>query len=448
MRVGGSPVVVARSGPAHVTAPRSRRPRKWSVASVALAVLAGCPPKGPADAGQVSLAELGPWVAAAACACILEGDGGAPYCSVADCEAAFPQLGLATLAAEVDGGFLAYDPFATAVCFAESGAFCFESALGVPASVEWILYQNCSDALTPLRDAGQSCLTGFDCTAGICFPGTGSCGGTCTPLLETGAPCTPSGVPCDPNANLSCRAGACRAGLPVVGDPCLTLADCDGASLWCNPDAGLCQAAATLGESCQVQAGPLAPPCEAPDYWCDQWTGVGTCEALSDAGGPCVPLEDGYGCVGSLTCLPSDAGPAFGICEAPAGDGGSCVAFGCADGFTCNDGACTPIPGAGAPCAAFGALTGVTVDDQCAGLLACGVYADTAASSGLSNGFCGTAACLGQPCAVGQGACVDGVCANGVCRAPALGDPCVIALDCASGDCVDGGCADPYLCSP
>jgi hypothetical protein len=100
------------------------------------AALTACSPKGPADAGQIPLAQLGSRVAAAACACIMEGDGGAPYCNLADCKAAFPQLGLATLALEVDGGFLAYDPFAAAICLAESGAFCFTSALGLPASVE------------------------------------------------------------------------------------------------------------------------------------------------------------------------------------------------------------------------------------------------------------------------------------------------------------------------
>jgi len=165
VKVGGSPAV-ARPGPAHVTAvgaasapqlpagaklalgaaplvrPRSdlvQRPRRavqWSCALAVWAALTACSPKGPADAGQIPLAQLGSRVAAAACACIMEGDGGAPYCNLADCKAAFPQLGLATLALEVDGGFLAYDPFAAAICLAESGAFCFTSALGLPASVE------------------------------------------------------------------------------------------------------------------------------------------------------------------------------------------------------------------------------------------------------------------------------------------------------------------------
>jgi len=406
---------------------------------MAVLLVAGCGgPKPGFDAGAVALGELGGRVAGAVCACLLRTDGGARYCSQADCEAAYPQLGLSTLEGEVDAGWLRYDAHAAAACLADGGPFCFPSTTGLfPPSIEAILGRACPAALTGARGAGGSCLSDFDCDAGSCFSDAGACVGACSPPLPAGVPCALAGIPCaEP---LSCLGGRC-AGPPKPGDPCHTLGqtgEC-GALLWCHLDAGVCAAWASAGQSCEWHGGALDPPC-APPAWCDQWSRPGTCRLPSDAGGPCLTLDDDGDCAAPLTCLPSDGGPGAGICGAPIHDGGACAGFGCVAGLVCTKGICAPPPGAGAACLASGGIDALA--GQCAADLVCGAYVD-------AGGFCGPAACLEHGCAIGSAACSDGVCSGGSCVAPALGMPCGADSDCASGDCVDGGCADPYACTP
>lgn len=391
------------------------------------------------DAGEVPLGELPGRIVAAACACLVGPDGGR-YCSLADCEEAFPELGLATLDAEVDGGLLAYDPHAAASCLADAGAFCFASPLFYPPSIELILEQSCPEALLARRGLGQSCLTDLDCDAGVCAPGTSGCAGSCTAPLAAGSPCAVGGVPCA--GGLSCLGGRC-AGTPNTGDPCHTLGsagECGGA-LWCNLDAGVCEVWARAGQACEWHGGALAPPCAAPN-WCSEWNQVGRCESPSDAGGPCLTLDDGNDCTPPSTCLLSDAGPGFGMCGPPVGAGGACAGFGCASGLACVKNRCIPLSSDGGclSLGAFGPLSGVAIQDQCPGSFVCGTYD--------AGDFCGAPVCLGGSCAVGAGACADGVCRGGTCGTPALGSPCRVDADCPSDDCVDGGCADPYACAP
>ncbi|MHB8417589.1 MAG: hypothetical protein ACYDCL_05910 [Myxococcales bacterium] len=413
-----------------------------SAAAAAVLALAACTCREPSpDAGSLAFSELGPEVAGAACACLLRADAGSPpYCNLADCEAAFPQLGLSTLAAEIDAGLLAYDGHAAASCLADAGAFRCPYEVLLPPSIALLLSENCPGALVASRGAGQICLTSFDCDAGVCVQDAGGCAGVCTPPLPAGAACNVAGVPCA--GTLTCLGGRC-AGPPQAGAPCRSLGesgDC-GPLLWCDLDAGACVSRASHGEICQWQGGALAPPCQAPG-WCSQWSGVGSCRLPSDAGGPCLTLDDANDCVPPLTCLPADAGPGFGVCGPRVGDGGICGGFGCETDLVCEQGRCIPPPGSGEPCFWLGVpLNGLTVLDACAGSLACGLYWD-------AGSFCGSPACLGESCATGENACADGLCAGGRCTVPALGSPCRGDLDCVTGLCLDGGCADPYACAP
>jgi hypothetical protein len=136
--------------------------------------------------------------------------------------------------------------------------------------------------------------------------------------------------------NTAC--GSCQP-LPQVGDSCLQVNDCARSGLRCAPN-NTCQPAATLGGSCDKDAGvcDVGLFCNLPRPYDG---GVGTCDALAeDAGAPCIVADGGESCDANAelacnTLLGQCAPRQYAQAGAPCGvdDGGTTI--NCLAGGSC-----------------------------------------------------------------------------------------------------------------
>lgn len=223
----------------------------------------------------------------------------------------------------------------------------------------------------------------------------------------------PRGVPADCGATV---AGAVAiGGICYIGDDCAGNGDCtkdDPAPQHPGLCPGVCQAAATLNQSCAVAE------C-ARGLKCVTLQGGPTCLARSGAGGSCP-------CLDGLWCDAHGGGP-IGRCMDPktAGACGSSplppdlTGDECAVGYACHEGQCTSIAGPGESCVGH----------------PCG------AGSTCTAGVCTPWPSVGQPCA-GTGPCAGGYCAAGTCaRYKETDEACVDHVECMHEICAGGHCA-------
>lgn len=356
------------------------------------------------------------------------------YCSASECKGDQAVLGLAAFEAELDAGWLRYDPAAAYACHVKFAAdpchFGFFS-FTVPTVAEVLVA--CPGAVTGQRSAGQSCASVADCTPDS-FCDNQQCPSTCLKWLGKGAACSvSSGALCNFHLGLNCNGGTCRGG-GAVGSPCAGPQDCSNAE--CKADAGVCVGPAALGRPCTWLGDSEEPAC-GPGLWCDNPFTTGTCVALSATSGQCFEDRD---CETGLACLPSgDAGFGFGRCGAPSGVGGPCGqgAKDCGSGLLCapSDAGnlCKPLLGPGQLCSSF--------RSDCQPSLSC-------ASFDGGADVCISRRCLGESCDDGVDVCGQTLCQSNHCVAhAALGAACTNANTCASSSCKAGVCTDP-TCSP
>lgn len=339
------------------------------------------------------------------------------YCSVADCRRDQTVLGLSAFEAELDAGWLRYDPVAMYACHrrfsSDPCGFGFFS-FTVPTVTQ--VLAACPGTVVGLRTVGQTCASIADCAAGsACVSDNRTCPGTCLAFLGRGATCVVgSGAWCDPGQGLSCSGGTCRGG-GEPGSACTAAADCKSFS--CKADAGVCMGPAKLGEACTWLGNSTAPAC-GPQLHCDDHFDVGVCTPQSAATEPCFESRD---CQSGLVCGPSgDAGFAQGRCTTPLPVNAPCgqqTLSDCATGLFCGgpSGArtCRPLLGSGEPCDTF--------------YTQCSPGLDCASPDGGVN------RCLARRCL--DEACNDGVSACGAVR-------------CQGGRCVPTPSPTDNTCSP
>lgn len=261
------------------------------------------------------------------------------------------------------------------------------------------------------------------------------------------------GGPCDGDICAEglgwCDGGTC-APLPAGGQPCQGLC---AAGLLCAPG-GVCAPPAQAGDPCTPEGLPCAPPLHCIGGTCRGPLPVGDpCEVEAECA-PGLVCAEGLCAEGPTGCEPeSPCGAAslcFGVpireCAAKLGAGTPCQSDEvCAAGTYCSDETeqCTALPGDGEPCAK-GVLCGPE--------LACAE----------DFGSCGPLPGLGAPCAFGlfgptlcaaDLGCVDGTCAP----LPGPDQPCTLDNRCddldLDGDGLGGdlGCdfrADGSFCVP
>jgi hypothetical protein len=163
-------------------------------------------------------------------------------------------------------------------------------------------------------ESGKPCESNAQCQTGICGgPGTtGSCG-RCSPVLETGAPCTPGGPPCNKSATChngaclktvrgdsgascdvgspDCKSGICDSKTHTCVDPlpagatCFSEWDCaDG--LTCSGI--VCTPTVALGAACAPEIGPMPSPAPcARSLVCARATKTCVAVHLAKGGEPC-----------------------------------------------------------------------------------------------------------------------------------------------------------------
>lgn len=272
--------------------------------------------------------------------------------------------------------------------------------------------------------AGMPCVTGDDCSSGICYEGY------CTRQCSAEAFCAEPFV-CHPELSICTQrqpGGACAADGDCASGFCI-----DGlCSAACRPSGLPCP----TGWSCGEVKGRIQP--EYTTGFCLPAPVGLACGGTTDcAGGKCVngactrrcdtdfPCPTGFGCDGAGQCtLPgvgelctSDAQCNGGIC-----DNGACTrtctaTSGCPATHRCGEnGLCEPVP--------FGQ--------------SCAVDAD------CNGGACEDGACTGA--CEHDGDCLEGyVCDQGtsVCTLAEAGNACAIDGDCPGGSCVNGACTRP-----
>ncbi len=248
--------------------------------------------------------------------------------------------------------------------------------------------QFCDDLLSFCRDlaeAGEFCVQNDNCASGTCGFGYcrecdrhEDCGGDefcdafgiCRGQLANGEVCT---------ADRTCESGACQG----VCAECATSADCDSGE-FCNPvaltggfEVGSCAPELGIGAACLA------------DGWCQSGVCLGVCSEC----------ENDADCSGSNFCDLSGLVPPF-ECEAPRGNGSTCVAD-----ANCSSGHCF-----GLVCAQCEAHADCNEDQYC-DLLDFDLSPNCRAR--LGNGsLCGS----GDVCSSGN--CCGGVCKNtcdGIC---------------------------------
>lgn len=351
--------------------------------------------------GAVSVAEVPDLFLTDVCTALIQCHGWR-YCNVADCRRDQTVLGLSAFEAELDAGWLRYDPQAMYACHrrfaADPCGFGFFS-FTVPTVTQVLAY--CPGTLVGLRTVGQTCASSADCAAGSgCVSDNRTCPGTCLAFLAKGASCTVgSGAWCGPGLN--CNGGTCRGG-GEPGTACTVAADCKSFS--CKADAGVCMGPARLGEACTWLGNSEAPAC-GPMLQCNDHFRVGVCTPLSAANEPCYESRD---CQSGLVCGPSgDAGFGNGRCTPPLPLGAPCgqqTLTDCAAGLFCGGttGArtCRTLLSQGERCETF--------HKQCSAGLDC-----AAGDGGFT--FCLARRCLDQACGDGAGTCGDTRCQGGQC---------------------------------
>ena len=376
---------------------------------MALALGSSCacgPGPGPDDGGlpldgSVSVADVPDIFLTDLCQALIQCHGW-QYCSVADCRRDQTVLGLFAFEAELDAGWLRYDPAAMYACHRRfSGDPCGFGFFSFTVPTVTQVLAACPGTVEGLRTVGQTCASIADCVAGsACVTDNRTCPGTCLALLPRGAPCTVgSGAWCEQGTN--CSGGTCKGG-GEPGTACSTSSDCKSFS--CQADAGVCMGPAKLGEACTWLGNSMAPAC-GPMLRCNDHFTVGVCLTQSAASEPCFETHD---CQSGLVCGPSgDAGFGNGRCTSPLPANSACgqqTLTDCAAGLFCGGATgartCRPLRGQGEPCETF--------YKQCSPGLDCAVT-----DGGVA--VCLARRCLGQACDDGVGQCGDVRCQGGSC---------------------------------
>jgi hypothetical protein len=403
------------------------------------------------DAGPIPLADLCPVFTQDLCIYLMQCNH-APYRDRSHCEAELDCYGLPQLQMSAAAGGVIYDPGQVGACHARF--------LADPCGFAWFLFtpdifevlSYCPGTLTPLRKAGDPCVSTGECTQGLYCKKDAGCPGTCTPFGQIGASCAGT-ARCDPSlecqtvvttapdASTGTTSELCQA-MPKAGDPCrggdcgttencpADPAICAGAkNLWCDMASKACAPGAGAGSACGPTPGtPSSSVTCASDLWCDQvWPGQpGTCRTASGMGGPCniTGCSKGLHCAGYVG---TGASATLGTCVGPSAAGGPCASSDdCQGGVYCGHGVC----GGGEP---FGSACRQDTDCQ-AGLV-------------CPSGTCAHAAYPGDACDGTTTVCVLSLCRNGTCVDHAkVGKACGAGTDCATGVCYQGACADTSVC--
>jgi hypothetical protein len=377
----------------------------------------------------------------------------APYRDLAHCEAEVDCYGLPQLQMSAASGGVIYDPGQVGACNARflADPCGFGFFLFTPDIFEVLSY--CPGTITPLRKAGDPCVSSGECIQGLYCKKDAGCPGTCTPFAQVGQSCAgtaecdpqldcttvPTGAPdastgttdvCEPRPTEGgpCNSGNCGSWENCPAAPSL----CAGVvNLWCDPASNTCKPGAGEGAACgpPADAGPNSGSVVcASTLWCDQVfvDKPGTCRAASGMGGPCndTGCSTGLHCAGYVALGP---GATLGMCVGPSAAGGPCTSSNdCQGGAYCGNGTC----GGGKP---FGA--------------ACQQDTDCQAGLTCAANLCEHAAYPGDPCNGTSNACVLSICRNGTCVDHAkVGQPCMVNTDCTTGTCYQGACADTSVC--
>lgn len=196
-------------------------------------------------------------------------------------------------------------------------------------------------------ESGKACESHAQCQTGVCSgPGANGACGTCSPVLQTGAQCTPGGPPC--NKSAVCQQGTC---IKVVrGDV--------GAS--CEPGRPDCASGI-----CDSKAHTCALPFPAGGSCISDWE---CADGLACSGFVCTPtVAEGAACAPEIGPMPSPSPcPRTLVCARATK---TCVAVHLAKGGepcdvdatrceigTCN-GTCPKVLADGAPCDPSSATT-------------------------------------------------------------------------------------------
>jgi hypothetical protein len=302
---------------------------------------------------------------------------------------------------------------------------------------------DCGGATCPVCGDGETCAGDVDCASGHCA------GGTCCD--------TACAAPCD-----ACSAAAKASGPDGVCGPAKSGTPCGAAP------------------TCAAGSETLQDTCDGSGVCVDQ--GVAPCSPYTCGASTCKTscVDDGD-CAAPATC-------AGGLCALPLGGAcakdADCASGACADGVCCDTpcaGVCQACSaakkGSGADGACGDVLSGTDPDNECAGVLNCGVgkcqiangQACTAGADCVS-GNCVDGVCCNGPCAGVCQACTaakkgggnDGICGNiainldpddecsgsstcngsGACALSVNGSTCASGSECTSGNCVDGVCCN------
>jgi hypothetical protein len=374
----------------------------------------------------------------------------ARYRDLAHCEAELDCYGLPQLQMSAANGGVVYNPAQVGMCNARFLADPCGFAFFLFAPDIFKVLKLCPGTITPLRKAGDPCVSDGECTQGLYCQKVAGCPGTCTPFSQVGGACVPP-AQCDPSLLCGSSGFVSDASTevchppPKAGDSCKSTGDCGSTvhcpadpsfcagvvNLWCDATSGTCQPGVGEGAACgpTSDASPLGNAVEcASNVWCDQVfvDKPGTCRAVSGVGGPC----NDTGCGVGLHCdgyVPLDPGAKLGTCAAPAPAGGACrVPSDCQGNAYCGSGTC----GGGLP---FGSMC--LQDTDCQSNLTC------------ASGKCAHAAYPGDPCDGTNNVCVLSLCRNGTCVDHAkVGQQCTVNTDCATNACYMGTCADTSVC--
>ncbi len=230
------------------------------------------------------------------------------------------------LAAAVTAGRVTYDPTKAPACLAAA------AAVGCDAGGATMSSTACKAALAGTVAAGGACYAAIDCAGGSSFcsglgGASGSCSGTCKPLVAAGASCAAGeqcvqGYSCTGTAGaLTCTANAAPSGA-ALGATCgydattKTTVVC-GSGLACDAKTLKCETIVKLGGACTPGGGvcELFTSCDPTSK---------TCHAYPGMGGSCGTSagQDFVGCTGTTYCKLSGA---TGTCTTLGALGASCT---------------------------------------------------------------------------------------------------------------------------